>query len=274
MEYHVDGQSIADLRKIARGLGLAAKEGAPSRGTDTAKRTKITFLGTSFIQGEDFRATSKPETTDAEEILRWVRDATRHAGWVIVSLHSHEEGATRELPADFVRTFAHACIDAGAHVFAGHGPHFLRGIEIYKRRPIFYSLGNLFFQLEGIPWHPRDAYDRLGLGYDARPSDFYPAYTADETKGFPADSAYWRSVIAVCKWKDWALDDVVLRPIDMRQGHPWGQRGRPVLADAKVGREILRSLAQWSSPFGTSIRMTRGPVGHIALPAGRRLRSD
>ena len=41
---------------------------------------------------------------------------------------------------------AHWAIDQGADLFAGHGPHFLRGIEIYKNRPIFYSLGNFIFQ--------------------------------------------------------------------------------------------------------------------------------
>ena len=33
-------------------------------------------------------------------------------------------------------------IDAGADAVVGHGPHVLRGVEFYKGRPIFYSLGN------------------------------------------------------------------------------------------------------------------------------------
>ncbi|MET0586739.1 MAG: CapA family protein, partial [Candidatus Binatia bacterium] len=47
---------------------------------------------------------------------------------------------------DFVRDFARRCIDAGADVFATHGPHILMRIEIYHRKPIFYSLGNLIMQ--------------------------------------------------------------------------------------------------------------------------------
>ena len=41
-----------------------------------------------------------------------------------------------------VEAFAHACIDAGADIVYGHGPHVVRGVELYKDRFIAYSLGN------------------------------------------------------------------------------------------------------------------------------------
>ena len=48
--------------------------------------------------------------------------------------------------------FAHTVIDAGADLVLGHGPHVLRGMEIYKGRLIAYSLGNFatygWFRLE------------------------------------------------------------------------------------------------------------------------------
>ena len=40
------------------------------------------------------------------------------------------------------RRFAHAVVQAGADAVLGSGPHVLRGIECYRRRPIAYSLGN------------------------------------------------------------------------------------------------------------------------------------
>lgn len=47
--------------------------------------------------------------------------------------------------ADYQRPLAHALIEAGADVILGHHPHTLHGIEIYRGRPIFYSLGNFVF---------------------------------------------------------------------------------------------------------------------------------
>jgi hypothetical protein len=38
--------------------------------------------------------------------------------------------------------FTHAVIDAGADLVLGHGPHVMRGMEIYKDHLIVYSLGN------------------------------------------------------------------------------------------------------------------------------------
>ena len=45
-------------------------------------------------------------------------------------------------PRGELRRWAHAVIDAGADGVIGHGPHVLRGIELYRGRPIVYSLGN------------------------------------------------------------------------------------------------------------------------------------
>ena len=49
--------------------------------------------------------------------------------------------------------FAKTVIDAGADLVLGHGPHVLRGMEIYKDRLIAYSLGNFatygWFRLAG-----------------------------------------------------------------------------------------------------------------------------
>ena len=66
-------------------------------------------------------------------------------------------------PASFPEEFAHFSIDQGCSLFFAHGPHFLRGIEIYKNRPIFYSLGNFIFQNETVQWVPEPVYRGLNL---------------------------------------------------------------------------------------------------------------
>jgi poly-gamma-glutamate capsule biosynthesis protein CapA/YwtB (metallophosphatase superfamily) len=72
---------------------------------------------------------------------------------VIVSFHAGAEGSTAkhtprkdEVFLGFNRgnvyKFAHGCIDAGADILLGHGPHVTRGVELYKDRFITYSMGN------------------------------------------------------------------------------------------------------------------------------------
>ena len=41
-----------------------------------------------------------------------------------------------------LRSFTHFCIDNGADIVFGHGPHVVRCVELYKGRLIAYSLGN------------------------------------------------------------------------------------------------------------------------------------
>jgi poly-gamma-glutamate synthesis protein (capsule biosynthesis protein) len=40
---------------------------------------------------------------------------------------------------------AHGAIDAGADIVVGHGPHYCLPVEVYKGKPVFYSLCNLSF---------------------------------------------------------------------------------------------------------------------------------
>lgn len=72
---------------------------------------------------------------------------------VVVSFHGGGEGkAFSRLPygkEEFLgedrgtlRDFAHFCIDNGADIVFGHGPHVVRCVELYKNRFIAYSLGN------------------------------------------------------------------------------------------------------------------------------------
>lgn len=86
--------------------------------------------------------------------VRQILDSLRSCSdIVIVSFHGGAEGqAYRRLPYEkemflgedrgSLRTFAHFCIDNGADVVYGHGPHVVRCMEVYKGRFIAYSLGN------------------------------------------------------------------------------------------------------------------------------------
>ena len=87
---------------------------------------------------------------------------------VIVSFHGGAEGADKiHLPEGpetcfgenrgDLRKFAHYCIDNGADVVYGHGPHVTRCVEVYKDRFIAYSLGNFCtpygMNLNGVNGH-------------------------------------------------------------------------------------------------------------------------
>lgn len=90
---------------------------------------------------------------DLEVARKVVADLDKRHDLVIVSFHGGAEGkdASRVPHGEeifygenrgHVRAFARTVVDAGADLVLGHGPHLLRGAEIYKGRFIIYSLGN------------------------------------------------------------------------------------------------------------------------------------
>jgi len=74
---------------------------------------------------------------------RDIRALAKEVDYVVVGYHwgiEHEHCPIAQQTSE-----AHAAIDAGADLVIGHHPHVLQGIETYKRRLIFYSLGDLVF---------------------------------------------------------------------------------------------------------------------------------
>ena len=97
--------------------------------------------------------TNSHSMLDIDEAGRAVADLAATYDLVIVSFHGGAEGVDAErIPftteyyygedrGDVVR-FSRSMIDAGADLVIGHGPHVMRGMEIYEGRLIAYSLGN------------------------------------------------------------------------------------------------------------------------------------
>lgn len=90
---------------------------------------------------------------DLNKVRQILDSLNKRADVVIVSFHGGAEGKDKShLPygkEEFLkedrgslRDFAHFCIDNGADIVFGHGPHVVRCVEVYNSRMIAYSLGN------------------------------------------------------------------------------------------------------------------------------------
>jgi poly-gamma-glutamate synthesis protein (capsule biosynthesis protein) len=267
--YTIDSAAMAALDQIGRSLGLA-QDNARARQSffsatefpdDTAD--SLNFLGADFRRGAEFGRTTVVNAEDAEANLRSIREARRQADWVLFSLHNHEYGAAGrttakdrmalEMPAEFVIELSRAAIDAGADAVVGHGMHVTLGIEIYKGKPIFYSLGNHILQNDTIEIVPAEAYGRFGLGMDATPADFLDARNGNGTRSFAAYAEFWETVAAKCVFTNGRLTELRLHPIDLGFGLSRPQQGRPVLAHGEAARRILDRVIRLSRNHGTII---------------------
>ena len=252
--YVVTSERLEQLRQMAREV----------TGQAPAAGDSLTFAGRRFVAGATPGIRTEPRKEDVDEIAAVVKSAATLADQVIVTIHAHEGGKSRLEPAQFLVTFAHAMIDAGADLFVGHGPHVLRGIEIYKGAPILYSLGDFIFQNETLLRYPADNYDDQRLGPAATPDDYLNQRYNFDKSGFPADPPIWESVVAMSRYRNGRLAELALHPISLGFGGARHVRGRPMLAPPDLGAKILGDLTTLSAPFGTRIT-TREGVGYVEL---------
>lgn len=278
--YRVDAAAFEQLKRICRELGFeksqerARQHFYSDKEIPEVRSAELSLLGHRYLLGETFAIETRVSARDLHDNLRWMGEARRQSDWLIVSVHCHEFGgkslltasrrADLEETADFVTRFAREAIDAGADIFVGHGSHFPMGIEIYRRKPIFYSVGNFIFQNETVGFFPADAYERFDLDLRATPSDFLDARTGGGKKGHVAEPAYWENMLAFCEFAAGKLKEIKIYPIDQGFGRPRPQRGRPVLADGEVADRVLDRVARLSARYGTKVEK-RGGAGVISL---------
>lgn len=132
------GRNLDDARKPAILEKNGIRIGIISY-TDMA----YTYVGNpsiNYAAGND-RAGVAPRKYESirEDIIR-LRD---QVDLIAVSLHWGVEETFRITPE--MVDFAHKLLDDGADMILGHHPHQFQGIEMYKGKPIIYSMGNFIF---------------------------------------------------------------------------------------------------------------------------------
>jgi len=278
--YVLPDREFEQLRQIDEVLGTAASrrevaavEVMKDTGADKFNFGSV-FEGSLTIErGDRAHVRYFMNERDCEAILANVRDAANRADCVLVSLHTHEgvnENWYAPRAASFVEDFARTAIDAGGSAVIGHGAHMLRGIEIYKGRPIFYNLGSLLMEFEaGEQRMTPEMYEGFGFGVDALPSQMHMSRVQDASGkriGFYSDTKFSKGCIALC---DFAGDevDVKLVPLDLdlNRARP-AARGLPAIASPALGREIARDMARMSEPYGTRFHYDEAD-GTIAVSA-------
>ncbi len=254
----VSSRGIELLRELRQEMGQ----------TSIPNSATLRLFGRSFEMSDNPGTRTVPNQEDLTEIGAVVSNASRLADYTIVTPHAHEGAENRFVPAQFLVTFARAMIEAGADVFVGHGPHVLRGIEIYQGKPIFYSLGDFLFQNETLLRLPAENYAPYDLDANAHVADFNDLRYRNDTRRFPATPEIWESVVAVPAWQGKILVGIELHPISLGFGKGRTERGRPKLADPRLGRKIIEDLRRLSAPLGTIVEYENG-IGRVRVSSSQ-----
>ena len=261
-------EKLAVLREIAEESGINADRNiSRAEGYVGLKENESTVeLGYAmeFRLGEETKYHINLSKVDMARLERAIEEARAQADYILVSIHGHElSGNAKENPAPFLVEFAHRAIDMGAHAVLGHGPHLLRPLEIYKNRPIFYSLGDFMLHNESVTFAPEDMYEKYGLTSDDPLYEIYRKRSRNYTVGLLTDHRMMEAVIPYFEMEDGVLTRLELLPIELGFGEPRYRLGNPRVCK---DRGIIERLAQMSAAYGTEITVNDEGIGVVTLP--------
>ncbi|MET3757184.1 poly-gamma-glutamate synthesis protein (capsule biosynthesis protein) [Rhizobium binae] len=236
------------------------RDALPNYKPDHVDSNRLKLAGATYMAGEHTGYSYLPDATDVANILRSTRQGKQFADFCIVTNHGHEPGNWSQQPADYEQYFARQTIDAGADAYIVHGPHQLRGIEIYKGRPILYSVGNFIMDDLRTPVGAD-----MFVAYNKDPRDDTDAEVtlAEMAQGYETDAGFsdpifYESVIALSRFENNRLAELQLHPIELGHSCRFANRGVPRLAVGEQARRILDRLQELSKPFGTEITIKDG----------------
>lgn len=217
---------------------------------------------THFEVGETTHKETRCNPKDLARLDKAIFEAKLVSDQIIVGIHSHQlDGTSKEAISQFIQEFAHRAIDQGADAVIGHGPHLLRPMEIYKGKPIFYSLGDFVLQNENIPYLPEEYYDEKGLTSDATMHELFAKRSNNFTRGLQTDKKMFETVIPRWEVVDGKMVKLELLAVELGFGIGRARGGLP--APAKDS-SILERYAEMSKPFGTKMEIN-GNVATVIL---------
>ena len=267
--YHVTAEQLSAIKAVRRATyttpaGTTNVSRLPDAASEPADR--VQFLGVWYKVGTPGTRSFEMDESDLRENLRSMRNGKYLSEFMIATCHCHQGPITgqqwlfEDQTPDFLVDLAHQSVDNGADMFVTHGPHVLRGIEIYKGKPIFYGMGEFYYQ-----WQHMDAALMSG------------SWSQGEARG-DSDvanrvSATWRpinfeSMLAQSHYDKGKLVEIRLYPTSGAWDGPVSQLGLPRTAPPALAQKILARVQALSKPYGTTIAIENN-VGIIRIDQSR-----
>ena len=141
----VKGTRIAFL--AYNSIGPDGYEAGIERPGCAPMRIRTIYEQMDYQPGTPCRIVTIPKRDDLDALVADVSKAKSQADIVIMSIHWGIHNVPAEI-AMYERDVAKAAIDAGVDLILGHHPHILKGIDVYKGKVIFHSLGNFVMEIK------------------------------------------------------------------------------------------------------------------------------
>ena len=263
--YHiVSAEQLQSLRKIHNSIFPPGNSASKKQPAD-----HLELFGRRYKVGPNPGAISYTmDPVDLRETLRSIRNGKVYADFMIATIHCHQYGLAHEqrefdpVVPDFLIDLAHQAIDNGADAFVAHGVHQLRGVEIYKGKPIFYGLSNFLF---GAPQAPTEVVPSLSGELTEKEIQGRNGGFGVFNFGNPKEAM--EPILATSRYEGGRVVEVRLYPADLGQDdtRPVSRMGIPMTPSPEMARRVLERMQAISKPLGTTISIENN-IGVIRVP--------
>lgn len=256
--YQINPDQMKVLKEIAQATHIDGRRNRSRQGGYTLYPPEGTFgFGESvFEEKAPAGRTSRANPRDMARTRQTIAEARETCGHVVVLAHSHEiRRDTDDEPDAFFEEFCRACIDAGASAVFGTGSHQLKAIELYKGRPIFYSIGNFIFQTDHLTRLPADFGEKYGFPPEWPPRQQLTARSKNGTVGLHSDLNNFLSIAPYLEFEDDRLVKIELLPLALDR-----QSTLPAIAGKAETGMIYQILDKLSKPYGTGMDLGQNRI--------------
>ncbi len=256
--YNITPEHMKALKEISEGTQIDGRRNRSRLGGYTPMPPEgcFGFGEYNFRESETEGKSSRANANDIKRTCDTIKKALCECDYVVVNVHSHEiKYDLDDTPDDFMVEFSRACIDAGASVVFGTGTHQLKPIEIYKGKPIFYSLGNFIFQSDSAKFMPYDFEEKYKVPKGYTPEQQIAHRCSLGNGGLHADINNFRSLMPFITFEDGIPTEVLCYVIrlDMHTGFP-------SLADPAEAKIIYEYMLERNKDGGAKIELNNSII--------------
>lgn len=203
--------------------------------------------------------TTKCNKIDKERILSIIKQAKNENDYVFMQIHCHDDDNRSHAHApEYLEEFCRASIEAGVSAVFGGGCHELRGIEIYKGKPIFYSLGDFIYQGPQVEKLPADFMEQFNAPLDLTAEQALNVRSRNGKVGLHLNKENYLTVLPSLTFDGEDLKEIKLLPVGLNFDKKDKLNGLPSVAQGEEAEEILNVINNLSSKYNLKFKLQNG----------------
>ena len=261
--FKASDEEMAALKKLAASTSVNVyRDGEIASGYQAPDPEGCFTFGSTLFTSEKGAPLSRCNKQDLKRLCGNIEKAKAENDLVFILVHCHDEEGTNEAaPPAYLKEFCRAAIDAGAAAVFGGGVHILRGLEIYRGKPIFYSLGDFIYQGMRVEYLPPEFMEKYGLDVNATAQEALWVRSKGGKVGLQTNEKNFLTVVPKLTFEDGEQVDLTMLPVKL--GFKTGSEtleGLPYRAEGAEGEKIFAKFRKLSADLGVELIYENGLI--------------